>query len=160
VFGGAVLGTGAVQEEILLLQYPETLVGLLLFKPIQDSEAVAIFGARRMSYVTGYNSNMKFDGVVPINLRGGRKFGCSEIIAIDALQFHCKNSMEEKEKKFIDRELLKAFTGFNEQPATMHQPLAIGSGKWGCGVFNASTLCCYNFPTLHFIQYLTREMWN
>lgn len=136
------LGNGAVQEELLLLQFPETLVGLLLFEKLDDNEAVIIYGARHMIRILGYSTGMKYNNVIPDNQRGGRRFGNSEIIAVDALQFPSQNSDEELRKINLDRELLKAYTGFFE-PETS-EPLPIGGGKWGCGVFNVLIgYCCW-----------------
>jgi Poly (ADP-ribose) glycohydrolase (PARG) len=139
-FGGGVLGTGAVQEELLLMQFPEALIGLLLFEKLQPNEAALIFGARRFSKVTGYGASVKCAGRTELSCRGGRNFG-STIISIDALHFKCNNVNEQLQKHNLDRELIKAYAGFCENPRS-HPSFAIGSGKWGCGVFNVCNLMC------------------
>lgn len=51
-------------------------------------------------------------------------------MAIDALHFP-KNNLEQFSYKLINRELWKAYTGFN-----IPEKLKIVTGNWGCGAFN------------------------
>jgi Poly (ADP-ribose) glycohydrolase (PARG) len=127
------LGCGAVQEELLLVQFPESLVGLLLFEELRDNEAALIFGARRISKLVGYGADVKYFGPISLNQRGGRMYGSTCIISIDAIHFTSINIKNQLDKVNLDRELLKAFTGFFEPE--VYPGRVIGSGKWGCGVF-------------------------
>jgi poly(ADP-ribose) glycohydrolase len=129
-FGGAVLDCGAVQEEILLLQFPEALIGILLFDKLAANEAVEVHGLRRFNVCNGYSSSMNWSG--PANLES---MTCSRsLIAIDAQQYTQKTSESQFWKIMIDRDILKAQTGFL-QPLCAQTPMPVGSGFWGCGIF-------------------------
>lgn len=58
--GGGVLGRGCVQEEIMFVQAPECLVGLLLCEQMEDNESVHIMGARYISETTGYAGGFRW----------------------------------------------------------------------------------------------------
>lgn len=122
--GGGTLGRGAVQEELLFLTYPE-LVLSKLFMPdaMRTDEAVVMTGAIRMSDYT-YATDRK---VIPQQLTDYPIGG--DFVAIDAFDFG-NNPETQYNKRAIDRELTKAYAGFNQEGYTH-----IRTGNWGSGAF-------------------------
>eukprot|EP01126_Amoeba_proteus_P027203 TRINITY_DN269_c0_g1_i1.p1 TRINITY_DN269_c0_g1~~TRINITY_DN269_c0_g1_i1.p1 ORF type:complete len:290 (+),score=51.72 TRINITY_DN269_c0_g1_i1:660-1529(+) len=129
--GGGVLRWGCVQEEIMFMTSPECLVGLLFLPKMEDNESISIKGAERYSKHKGYGKFFQFvDEVVDDNNSLDETGHVNTFkIVIDAFsylsteaQFHPDNIM---------RELNKAYCGFFNTP-----DLSIGTGNWGCGVFN------------------------
>ncbi|KAL6586789.1 hypothetical protein OROMI_001777 [Orobanche minor] len=84
-FGGIVLDTGCLQEEIRFMINPELIVGMLFLPAMADNEAIEIVGAERFSRCT-YSSSFRFSGDYvderDIDTLGRRK---TRIVAIDAL---------------------------------------------------------------------------
>jgi poly(ADP-ribose) glycohydrolase len=111
------------QEEVLFSIYPECFLGLMLCEVMKDDEAIIIRNAHRACNYSGYSETFQF---VP---RLEHATAGPDIIAIDAIVNH--GSMQFK-KKFIDRDLNKAFIGFASTKSTGGK---IATGKWGCGVF-------------------------
>jgi hypothetical protein len=126
-FGGGVLTNGAVQEEILLLEFTESIVGLLLFGELGDDEALMITGLRRYNSIAGYAQSMRW---VNIDRKAHRK--TRTLLAMDAICFGRDKSVQFK-KDAMERELLKAYTAFS-----LAKESTIGTGSWGCGIFNVS----------------------
>jgi poly(ADP-ribose) glycohydrolase len=126
-FGGGVLDTGSVQEEILLLEYTESLVGLLLLEELGDDEAAMISGIRRYNDVKGYASSMKWK-----ELNEEKHLPRRVILAMDAVCFGRDKGIQYT-KIMMERELIKAYTAFS-----LVDDAVIGTGNWGCGVFNVS----------------------
>ncbi len=62
----------------------------------------------------------------------GRKW--CHLVAIDAIYFRDRSA--QYQMKYIDRELMKAYTGFYSRGKTPHCAFAIATGNWGCGAFN------------------------
>jgi len=129
-FGGGVLDCGAVQEEMLLMQYPEALIGLLFFEKFAENEAVEIHGLRRFNICTGYRTSMKWAGFAAVDSMSSSR----SLIGIDAHQFFNNTAPTQYSKTLIDRDILKAHTGFL-QPLCAQTSLPVGSGLWGCGIF-------------------------
>ena len=121
--GGGTLGRGSVQEEMLFLTYPELILSML-FMPdaMQDDEAVVMRGAARMSDY-GYDGRM----VIPRAQKGRQILG--DFVAIDAINFS-DNPDRQYSKAAIDRELHKAYVGFNHEGYS-----DIRTGNWGSGAF-------------------------
>lgn len=114
--GGGVLNHGMVQEEIMLLNAPETLVGLLFVEQLADNEALEIAGARKMSSSTGYSGTCRFSGSAPqSNLDDKSDLGVHNchIIAIDAIKYMEGNISSQFKSEQILRELNKAYIGFS-----------------------------------------------
>lgn len=57
------------------------------------------------------------------------------ITAIDAIPFGGANQNYQYEKGFIDREIKKAFCGFNFKNAQVKR---VVTGNWGCGAFGGN----------------------
>ena len=120
--GGGTLGNGAVQEELLFLTYPELILSKLLMPDaMRDNEALVMTGAIRMSDYT-YNSKK----VVP---KQYLEYTEGNFVAIDALNFS-DHPERQYNKQAIDRELTKAYVGFNQQGYDY-----IRTGNWGSGAF-------------------------
>lgn len=56
------------------------------------------------------------------------------IIAMYALSFVAHNKLTQYEKKYINRDLNKAYCGFSENDPCNRTPITTES--WGCGAFN------------------------
>ena len=123
--GGGTLGHGAVQEELLFLTYPELILSML-FMPdaMRTDEAVVMTGAVRMSDYTYAPDRSIIPQQLPntVPIRG-------DFVAIDAIYFG-KNPETQYNKRAIDRELTKAYAGFNQEGYTH-----IRTGNWGSGAF-------------------------
>eukprot|EP00271_Cylindrocystis_brebissonii_P022072 TRINITY_DN827_c0_g1_i5.p1 TRINITY_DN827_c0_g1~~TRINITY_DN827_c0_g1_i5.p1 ORF type:complete len:690 (+),score=111.14 TRINITY_DN827_c0_g1_i5:52-2121(+) len=167
-FGGRVLYTGNVQEEIRFVVNPELVVGMLFMPPMADNEAIEIVGAERFSRYRGYARSLAFAGDVqdttPRDSLGRRQ---TRIVAIDAL---CKPGSDQYQEKSMLRETNKAFCGFlnhatargfpeaappsataREQASSLDSgkgeanggsPLrytgGVATGNWGCGAFGGN----------------------
>jgi hypothetical protein len=164
--GGGVLGGGCVQEEIMFLVAPESLVSLLLAPVMQGHEAIVIAGAERYSAHTGYAATFAYAGdlVDACGVVGeGEACGAltpgsarTALVAFDALPFSWRlPQAAQLAPEAVLRELLKASAAFGlgqarEWPeevgcgAGVAPPVA--TGHWGCGAFNgawcAARVCC------------------
>ncbi|CAJ0602525.1 unnamed protein product [Cylicocyclus nassatus] len=130
--GGLILSTPIDQEEIRFLICPELIVSCLLCEKMGPLEAIHIVGAQRYSGYDGYSSTVEWKPYDSYDCEERDSFRrvISDIIAIDALPF--SDSSHQYEKKNIDRELNKAFSGFMSEKSDA-RPIA--TGGWGCGVF-------------------------
>ncbi|RMZ94362.1 poly(ADP-ribose) glycohydrolase-like, partial [Brachionus plicatilis] len=129
--GGGVLNSGCVQEEIRFLMCPELIVSMLFMEPMANNECIIIRGSEQFSTYSGYAWSFKWSGNFEDNIQKdkcGRKM--TDVLAIDALYY--QDSKIQYKKKFIDREITKAYIGFSSGAKQM----PIASGNWGCGVFN------------------------
>ena len=125
--GGGVLSDGLVQEELLMLVYPEAMLGMLAMeRPMEWSECVLIRNVRRIS---DYEYDKK--GVVQKSLADSR-LQTANIMAIDAKRFYRQKMGEQFEIRNIDRDLHKAYVAFSLEGFT-----TIRTGNWGAGAFNA-----------------------
>lgn len=61
--GGGVLSFGMVQEEILEMKAPETLIGVLLCEIMKDNEAVYIQGYEEFNNYEGYGDKTVLNGI-------------------------------------------------------------------------------------------------
>ncbi|KAI3635308.1 hypothetical protein MIR68_006874 [Amoeboaphelidium protococcarum] len=144
--GGGVLGRGAVQEEILFCEHPELLVSMLMCERMDDNEAILIRGVSRYTRTKGYASSLQFGGLyhdmsplVSLRAKGNTVLFVKDVqfCAIDAMYFHQgrDNVKPQCQMKYVQRELNKAFAGFQESNAMQDQDKGIATGNWGCGVF-------------------------
>lgn len=134
------------------------LVSLLICEMMTDNECIFLIGCERYSTYKGYGSTFQFAGdfgdnspksCCSMNMSTFENENCffcffcrdnwgrkaSHLVAIDALFF--RQQSEQFYMKPINRELIKAYTGF----ATELQPnggctFPVASGNWGCGAFN------------------------
>jgi len=153
VLGGGVLGRGAVQEEIRFSICPELLISRLLCSAMQRHEAVVIYGTEQFASYEGYASSFCFAG--PHHDSSSRAEDGSvrsAVLAIDATNFH-SNPGEQYREESLERELNKAFCGFDASSSVPASPAPPGeeahlgllempgcraricTGNWGCGVF-------------------------
>jgi poly(ADP-ribose) glycohydrolase len=129
--GGTALSHGAVQEEIRFMINPELIISRLFTEVMDDTEAVIMTGAEQFCSYMGYSKTLQFGGdYVDDNVdeQGNIK---TTITAIDALVFREKPETQWI-KKYIDRELNKAYVGFYSKEPTTQK---VATGNWGCGVF-------------------------
>ena len=142
-FGGGVFGTGAVQEEILTIIHPETLLGRALFDTMTDTSSVAVTGALRFSNYTGYGSGptpFTFGGPRPLPPPGVDRSGraLTEIVAMDATKFK-NNVTQQYTEHSIYREYAKAAVAF--APLAGSDPaVPVVSGRWGSGDFRGDPI--------------------
>lgn len=136
--GGGVTSLGLVQEEIRFLINPELIVSRLFTEALGHKECLIITGTQQFSKYTGYAQTYKWAGrhhdTTP---RDGWQRRCTEIVAIDALQF--RSFMEQFKVDKISRELNKAYCGFARPEEPAENLSAVATGNWGCGVFGGDT---------------------
>lgn len=106
--GGGVLGHGAVQEEIRFVICPELLSSCLLCETMNSNESIIIKGAERISDYTGYSYKFEWTGRhtdhTPLD---AMKRIETQVLAIDATQFHSGNSDCQFDPMWMARELDK-----------------------------------------------------
>ncbi|XP_008288650.1 poly(ADP-ribose) glycohydrolase isoform X2 [Stegastes partitus] len=136
--GGGVTSSGLVQEEIRFLINPELIVSRLFTEALDHNECLIITGTQQYSKYTGYAQTYKWSGkhqdVTPSD---GWQRRCTEIVAIDALQF--RSHLEQFHPNRINRELNKAYCGFARPEEQSENLAAVATGNWGCGVFGGDT---------------------
>uniref|UniRef100_A0A8C9XCZ3 poly(ADP-ribose) glycohydrolase n=1 Tax=Sander lucioperca TaxID=283035 RepID=A0A8C9XCZ3_SANLU len=136
--GGGVTSSGLVQEEIRFLINPELIVSRLFTEALDHNECLIITGTQQYSKYTGYGQTYQWDGshqdTIPSD---GWQRRCTEIVAIDALQF--KNFLEQFRPERLNRELNKAYCGFARPEEQSKNLAAVATGNWGCGVFGGDT---------------------
>uniref|UniRef100_A0A665WU55 poly(ADP-ribose) glycohydrolase n=1 Tax=Echeneis naucrates TaxID=173247 RepID=A0A665WU55_ECHNA len=132
--GGGVTGSGLVQEEIRFLINPELIVSRLFTEALDHNECLVITGTQQYSKYTGYAQTYQWGGkhqdTTPSD---GWQRKCTEIVAIDALQF--RSFLEQFSPERINRELNKAYCGFARPEEPSQNLSAVATGNWGCGVF-------------------------
>lgn len=136
--GGGVISLGLVQEEIRFLINPELIASRLFTEALGHNECLIITGTQQFSKYTGYAQTYKWAGRHTDDTpRDGWQRRCTEIVAIDALQF--RTFMEQFKPDKIDRELNKAYCGFARPEEPSETLSAVATGNWGCGVFGGDT---------------------
>uniref|UniRef100_A0A8C8DV93 poly(ADP-ribose) glycohydrolase n=1 Tax=Oryzias sinensis TaxID=183150 RepID=A0A8C8DV93_9TELE len=136
--GGGVTSTGLVQEEIRFLINPELIVSRLFTEALDDNECLIITGTQQFSKYTGYSQTYQWGGShQDATPRDGWQRRCTEIVAIDAMQF--RNFLEQFHLDKITRELNKAYCGFSRPDTDSKNLAAVATGNWGCGVFGGDT---------------------
>lgn len=136
--GGGVTSSGLVQEEIRFLINPELIVSRLFTEALDHNECLIITGTQQYSKYTGYAQTYQWDGShQDTTPRDDWQRRCTEIVAIDALQF--RNFLEQFRPERINRELNKAYCGFARPDEQSQNLAAVATGNWGCGVFGGDT---------------------
>ncbi|XP_041829181.1 poly(ADP-ribose) glycohydrolase isoform X2 [Melanotaenia boesemani] len=136
--GGGVTSSGLVQEEIRFLVNPELIVSRLFTEVLDHNECLIITGTQQYSKYTGYSHSYKWGGSYQDTTPSdGWQRRCTEIVAIDALQF--RNFLEQFHPERINRELNKAYCGFARPEEESQNLAAVATGNWGCGVFGGDT---------------------
>lgn len=136
--GGGVTSSGLVQEEIRFLINPELIVSRLFTEALDHNECLIITGTQQYSKYTGYAQTYQWGGShQDTTPRDGWQRRCTEIVAIDALQF--KNFLEQFHPERLNRELNKAYCGFARPEEQSQNLAAVATGNWGCGVFGGDT---------------------
>jgi poly(ADP-ribose) glycohydrolase len=135
VVGGGVLNRGSVQEEIRFCINTELIISRLFTQELLDEEVLIIRGSENFNAYSGYGNQFEWErdrkDSTPIDDYGRRS---TTIVAMDALSFTAHNKYTQYEKKYINRELKKAYCGFSENVPSNKTPIA--TGNWGCGAFN------------------------
>lgn len=136
--GGGVTSSGLVQEEIRFLINPELIVSRLFTEALDHDECLIITGTQQYSQYSGYSQTYKWiDAHQDETPRDAWQRRCTEIVAIDALQF--RNFLEQFHPWRLNRELNKAFCGFARPGEKRENLAAVATGNWGCGVFGGDT---------------------
>ncbi|KAM3592724.1 uncharacterized protein V6R79_024003 [Siganus canaliculatus] len=136
--GGGVIGSGLVQEEIRFLINPELIVSRLFTEALDDYDCLIITGTQQYSKYSGYAQTFKWSGSHEDKIQRDKwQRRCTEIVAIDALQF--RNFLEQFRPDKVNRELNKAYCGFARSDAQKETLAAVATGNWGCGVFGGDT---------------------
>ena len=107
----------------------------LFTQRLEDNESMIITGAERFSDYSGYADSFQFTGNHnDMTLRDGSGRRNTSIVAMDALHFSRREDQYSRPK--VDRELRKAFAGFqNRHVADGRGLVAVATGNWGCGAF-------------------------
>nr|XP_057917014.1 poly(ADP-ribose) glycohydrolase-like isoform X3 [Doryrhamphus excisus] len=136
--GGGVTSSGLVQEEIRFLINPELIVSRLFTEALDHDECLIITGAQQYSKYTGYSQTFKFIGShQDTTPRDDWHRRCIEIVAIDAMPF--RTFLEQFHPERLNRELNKAYCGFDRPDQHSDNLAAVATGNWGCGVFGGDT---------------------
>ncbi|CAL8304269.1 unnamed protein product [Lota lota] len=136
--GGGVTSSGLVQEEIRFLINPELIVSRLFTEALGHDECLIITGTEQYSTYTGYSQSYKWSGAHQDPLPRDRwQRRCTEIVAIDALQF--RSFLDQFQPGKLNRELNKAYCGFARPGEESECLSAVATGNWGCGVFGGDT---------------------
>ncbi|CAF4859756.1 unnamed protein product [Rotaria sp. Silwood1] len=133
--GGGVLGHGCVQEEIRFTICPEMIVSLLVCEAMEKNECIFLIGCEQYSKYKGYGDSFKYDGDFRDNTprdSWGRRW--CHVVAIDAIYF--REPSEQYHMTLVERELLKAYTGFRPIGQGLEYEFGIATGNWGCGAFH------------------------
>ncbi|TMS22027.1 Poly(ADP-ribose) glycohydrolase [Larimichthys crocea] len=132
--GGGVTSAGLVQEEIRFLINPELIVSRLFTEALDHNECLIITGTQQYSKYTGYAQTYQWSGSYQDTTpRDGWQRRCTEIVAIDALQF--KSFLEQFRPEKINRELNKAYCGFARPEDQSQNLAAVGYRELGMWCF-------------------------
>ena len=130
--GGGVLSGGCVQEEILFVVEPEAIVSIFFMEKMEDNDAIRIDNLIQFSNYSGYGRTFKYEESA---IKKG-EIKKHNIIAIDAV---CDYSNGYIDKESVERDLIKAYIGFNlinlEEENVLKLKKTIATGNWGCGAF-------------------------
>ena len=134
--GGGVLKGGSVQEEILFAMNPEATVAMLFMEEMDENDAIGIFNTIQYSNNKGYGQTLMFDSTSIYGYNNNVKR--NRIIAIDAGKDDKKlNEVDiNNYQRIINRDIYKAFAGFQLTTLDMGCEKSIATGNWGCGVYN------------------------
>ena len=131
--GGGVLSGGCVQEEILFAVEPEAIVSIFLMEKMEENDAIRIDNLIQYSKYSGYGWSFKYEENA---IKDNNKIIKHNIIAIDAI---CSFSSGGVEKEYVERDLIKAYIGFNlinfNNDNILKLKKTIATGNWGCGAF-------------------------
>lgn len=138
--GGGVLSRGLVQEEIRFMQCPELIVSRLFTEKLADNECLRITGVQTYNNTRGYSDTFTWESPhKDNNQRDEWKRRYCQIVAIDAMNF--QDPRQQYTERCIQRELLKAYVGFRENPnIPSAYTVAIATGNWGCGAFKGDPM--------------------
>jgi hypothetical protein len=126
-------------EEIMFLTHPECIPATLLISSLQDNDSVVILGAEKMSTLSGFGSNVRYDSHYIYDPPYVRNSDSTEniiksaIICIDASRAY--DSKEQLIRNF-DRDLIKAYCGFS---AFDFPDNTIMTGHWSSITFSGNT---------------------
>ena len=134
--GGGILKGGSVQEEILFAINPEATVAMLFMEEMDENDGIGIFNTIQYSNYKGYGQTLMFDGTSICGYNNNIKR--NRIIAIDAQKDdkQLNNVDINNYQRIINRDIYKAFAGFNLTNFEMGFEKSISTGNWGCGVYN------------------------
>uniref|UniRef100_A0A7S4CI82 PARG catalytic Macro domain-containing protein n=1 Tax=Eutreptiella gymnastica TaxID=73025 RepID=A0A7S4CI82_9EUGL len=110
----------------------------MLNTKMQDHEAILMAGTEQFSQPKGYSRSLTYGGpfkdLTPIHSRMRQSY----IVAIDALNLRrsAKGINMQYTQEGVQRELTKAWAGFNTSASGLPVPTTIATGNWGCGVFD------------------------
>jgi Poly (ADP-ribose) glycohydrolase (PARG) len=104
------------------------MAAILIVEPLEENEALIITGAKPYSSCKGYEQDFEFVGETDPNAP------CADVvIAIDAVDFSKKLLRVQYKQQYIDREILKAYAGFEKCPTQK-----IATGNWGGAAFQVT----------------------
>lgn len=112
--GGGSLMSGCVQEQIMFANHPELFTAQLLCEVMKPNECLFLSGYKKYFKNSGYGYDTDYDGPeTHVYKYDNQKMAKEYITAIDAQPFGSANYYEQLTKRYINRQLLKAYVGFN-----------------------------------------------
>lgn len=115
------------QEEILLSCCPELAVGMAFLGKMYPDEVVNVRNVRRYAKYSGYLGTFRCEGPVSASFTTSP---LQTVLTMDA----CTSA--HFTRSGVARDLSKAYYAFREHVRTSTStPVAVSTGKWGCGVF-------------------------
>lgn len=139
-FIGGSFGNVMTRMEIVFMMRPEAFVATLLCPRLAFDEALLVIGAEKYSKACGYGSNVRFCGVHNDDTLYGYNSTSTEtilqkaLICIDAT----KNTGASQYLDQFERDLNKAYLGFNTLSIPDTSGKFIATGNWSCNVFGGN----------------------
>lgn len=123
--GGGALSGGCVQEEILFVIKPESLISQLVVSVLEDSDAFLIEGAEQFSLYSGYGRQWQYAG----SFHADMSKRCI-LVGIDATVNRFGQDAQFADQNFM-RDIRKCMAGLYANKGQGE----FATGNWGCGAF-------------------------
>lgn len=117
----------------MFANHPELFTSQLLCEIMAPNEAIHLMGYKKYSKNRGYGFKVAYDGQEDYQYKYDENNMAMEYItAIDAMCYATENAKAQFGKDHVDREILKAYAGFNFEGVPSN---TVVTGNWGCGAF-------------------------
>jgi poly(ADP-ribose) glycohydrolase len=132
--GGEMFKENLTQEEITILIRPELLTATIFCEKLGTNETITVFGAEKMSQYAGIGSSVRYVGNFIDNASIGYSTDETSAMVQHAVIFMDASPKTSGVSQFItdfERDLNKAFCGFNSIPFKKRESVAIGNWTYG-----------------------------